>query len=89
MLNETYRIVTTSYVANGGDGFTFDSTVKKETEGVVDNEVVIEYVRKMSPIKEPEEGRVIMYDNPRPANSTAGLPIDANKTSPKPSAAKP
>uniref|UniRef100_A0A6B0VD67 Putative cd73 ecto-5'-nucleotidase n=1 Tax=Ixodes ricinus TaxID=34613 RepID=A0A6B0VD67_IXORI len=85
MLNETYRIVTTSYIANGGDGFTFDESVKKETEGVVDNEVVIEYVRKMSPIKEPEEGRVIMYDNPRPPNSTAGLPIDAIKTTPKPS----
>ncbi|CAN7981922.1 unnamed protein product [Ixodes pacificus] len=89
ILNETYRIVTTSYVANGGDGFKFDETVKKETEGVVDNEVVIEYVRKMSPIKEPEEGRVIMYDNPRPPNSTAGLPIDAIKTTPKPSVTTP
>ncbi|KAM7307455.1 protein 5NUC [Ixodes scapularis] len=32
MLNETYRIVTTSYIANGGDGFKFDESVKKETE---------------------------------------------------------
>uniref|UniRef100_A0A0K8R9T6 5'-nucleotidase n=1 Tax=Ixodes ricinus TaxID=34613 RepID=A0A0K8R9T6_IXORI len=77
ILNETYRIVTTSYIVNGGDGFKFADDVKKETAGFVDNDVVINYVRKMSPIKEPEEGRVIMYDNPRPEWSRSGLPPDA------------
>ncbi|CAN7982098.1 unnamed protein product [Ixodes pacificus] len=33
--NGTYKIVTTSFIANGGDGFTFDDDVKKslQTEG--------------------------------------------------------
>lgn len=35
LANETYRIVTTSFIANGGDGFKFDRDVleSKETEG--------------------------------------------------------
>uniref|UniRef100_A0A147BRD5 5'-nucleotidase n=1 Tax=Ixodes ricinus TaxID=34613 RepID=A0A147BRD5_IXORI len=68
----TYKIVTTNYIANGGDGFTFDTAVKKETEGAIDNEVVTEYIRKMSPIKQAEEGRVVMYNNKRPAGATSG-----------------
>uniref|UniRef100_A0A6B0VCV6 5'-nucleotidase n=1 Tax=Ixodes ricinus TaxID=34613 RepID=A0A6B0VCV6_IXORI len=86
LFNETYRIVTTSYIVNGGDGFKFDPDVKKETAGFVDNDVVINYVRKMSPIKEPEEGRVIMYNNPRPKGSRSGLPPDATTEMPKSSA---
>ncbi|EEC14654.1 5' nucleotidase, putative [Ixodes scapularis] len=69
-----YKIVTTSFIANGGDGFTFDDDVKKsmQTEGRMDVEVFTEYVRKMSPIKTPEEGRIIMYNNNRPKNATSG-----------------
>uniref|UniRef100_A0A0K8R9P4 5'-nucleotidase n=1 Tax=Ixodes ricinus TaxID=34613 RepID=A0A0K8R9P4_IXORI len=72
--NKTYRIVTTSFIANGGDGFTFDTDVKKtmKTEGRMDVEVFTEYVRKMSPIKTPEEGRVIMLNNSRPDDSDSG-----------------
>uniref|UniRef100_A0A6B0VCU7 5'-nucleotidase n=1 Tax=Ixodes ricinus TaxID=34613 RepID=A0A6B0VCU7_IXORI len=72
--NKTYRIVTTSFIANGGDGFTFDTDVKKtmKTEGRMDVEVFTEYVRKMSPIKTPEEGRVIMLNNSRPDGSDSG-----------------
>uniref|UniRef100_A0A6B0VDU4 5'-nucleotidase n=1 Tax=Ixodes ricinus TaxID=34613 RepID=A0A6B0VDU4_IXORI len=72
--NGTYKIVTTSFIANGGDGFTFDDEVKKslQTEGRMDVEVFTDYIRKMSPIKTPEEGRIIMYNNKRPENATSG-----------------
>uniref|UniRef100_A0A0K8R9K5 5'-nucleotidase n=1 Tax=Ixodes ricinus TaxID=34613 RepID=A0A0K8R9K5_IXORI len=72
--NGTYRIVTTSFIANGGDGFTFDDDVKNsmETEGRMDVEVFTEHVRKISPIKTPEEGRIIMFNNERPPNATSG-----------------
>ncbi|CAN7999448.1 unnamed protein product [Ixodes hexagonus] len=72
-LNGTYKIVTTSFIANGGDGFTFDEEVKKSmsTEGRIDVEVFTEYFRKVSPIKTPEEGRVIMRNNERPNGTTS------------------
>ncbi|CAN7999452.1 unnamed protein product, partial [Ixodes hexagonus] len=57
----TYRIVTTSYIANGGDGFTFQSCFF--VSGAIDSEVVNKYIRKVSPIKQAEEGRVTMYNN--------------------------
>ncbi|CAN8017584.1 unnamed protein product [Ixodes persulcatus] len=69
-----YKIVTTSFIANGGDGFTFDDEVKKSmtTEGRMDVEVFTEYFRKMSPIKTPEEGRIVMYNNKRPNGTNSG-----------------
>uniref|UniRef100_A0A6B0VD47 5'-nucleotidase n=1 Tax=Ixodes ricinus TaxID=34613 RepID=A0A6B0VD47_IXORI len=72
--NKTYKIVTTSFIAGGGDGFKFDKEVlqSKETEGRMDVEVFTDYVRKMSPIKTPEEGRVIMLNNNRPDGSNSG-----------------
>uniref|UniRef100_A0A6B0VEZ0 5'-nucleotidase n=1 Tax=Ixodes ricinus TaxID=34613 RepID=A0A6B0VEZ0_IXORI len=72
--DETYKIVTTSFIAGGGDGFKFDKEVlqSKETEGRMDVEVFTDYVRKMSPIKTPEEGRVIMLNNNRPDGSNSG-----------------
>uniref|UniRef100_A0A0K8R4X1 5'-nucleotidase n=1 Tax=Ixodes ricinus TaxID=34613 RepID=A0A0K8R4X1_IXORI len=71
---KTYKIVTTSFIVGGGDGFTFHKEVlqSKETEGRMDVEVFTDYVRKMSPIKTPEEGRVIMLNNNRPADSNSG-----------------
>uniref|UniRef100_V5GYR9 5'-nucleotidase n=1 Tax=Ixodes ricinus TaxID=34613 RepID=V5GYR9_IXORI len=56
--NGTYRIVTTSFIANGGDGFTFDDDVKNsmETEGRMDVEVFTEHVRKISSNKDTGGG---------------------------------
>lgn len=71
---QTYRIVTTSFIANGGDGFKFDDDVKRslQTEGRLDVEVFTEYVRKISPLKTAEEGRVITLNNRRPPDATSG-----------------
>ncbi|CAN7999446.1 unnamed protein product [Ixodes hexagonus] len=69
-----YKIITTSFIARGGDGFTFADEVKNSlsTEGRMDVEVFTDYFRKISPIKTPEEGRVTMFDNERPNGTTSG-----------------
>ncbi|KAM7285315.1 protein 5NUC-like [Ixodes scapularis] len=58
---EMYTIVTTDFVARGGDGFT--KAEKYGESGPVDFDVLVWYIRKMSPIKTPIEGRVIIYGN--------------------------
>uniref|UniRef100_A0A023GNG7 Putative 5' nucleotidase n=1 Tax=Amblyomma triste TaxID=251400 RepID=A0A023GNG7_AMBTT len=68
--NNTYSIVTTAFIANGGDGFKFDKSVTKRTDGVSAFDVYTQYFTKMSPIKTPEEGRVIVLDLPPRPNST-------------------
>ncbi|XP_040063025.1 protein 5NUC-like [Ixodes scapularis] len=70
----TYKIVTTSFMARGGDGFIFEKEVldSMKTEGLMDVEVFTDYLRKLSPIKTPEEGRIKMHNNRRPSNATSG-----------------
>nr|AGJ90350.1 apyrase [Ornithodoros moubata] len=68
--NQTYKIATTSYIANGGDGFEFDKEVIKETKGVVDSEVYLPYIMKMSPLKTAVEGRIFIRNYPKPAISS-------------------
>ncbi|XP_037572417.1 protein 5NUC-like isoform X1 [Dermacentor silvarum] len=76
MENETYSIVTTTFIANGGDGFKFERTVKWKTEGVSATDALLAYIKKISPIKTPEEGRVITLDlPPKPENTTTSSPI--------------
>uniref|UniRef100_L7M9A5 Putative salivary ecto-5'-nucleotidase/apyrase n=1 Tax=Rhipicephalus pulchellus TaxID=72859 RepID=L7M9A5_RHIPC len=76
MENETYSIVTTTFIASGGDGFKFGSSVKWRTEGVSAMDALLVYIKKISPIKTPEEGRVITLDLPRkPENTTTVSPI--------------
>ncbi|XP_064484170.1 protein 5NUC-like [Ornithodoros turicata] len=64
----TYTIATTSYIVNGGDGFKFDDSVKVETKGVVDSEVYLPYIQKVSPLKTAVEGRITLLNFP---NSTS------------------
>ncbi|XP_065311549.1 protein 5NUC-like isoform X2 [Dermacentor albipictus] len=60
-----YSIVTTSFIANGGDGFVFGSGVAKRTEGVSALDVFAKYFSKTSPVKTPEEERVIVLNLPK------------------------
>uniref|UniRef100_L7M8T9 Putative salivary ecto-5'-nucleotidase/apyrase n=1 Tax=Rhipicephalus pulchellus TaxID=72859 RepID=L7M8T9_RHIPC len=66
-----YRIVTTAFIANGGDGFQFNETVTKHTEGISAFDVFEQYFIKMSPIKTPVEGRVVVRHLPRKENVRA------------------
>ncbi|XP_029843735.2 snake venom 5'-nucleotidase-like [Ixodes scapularis] len=60
----TYSVVTIDYIAKGGDGFPIDASVNSTTKGVVDYEAFVDYVRKMSPLKTPEEGRIEIVGMP-------------------------
>nr|B3A0N5.1 RecName: Full=Apyrase; AltName: Full=ATP-diphosphatase; Short=ADPase; AltName: Full=ATP-diphosphohydrolase; AltName: Full=Adenosine diphosphatase; AltName: Allergen=Tab y 1; Flags: Precursor [Tabanus yao]ADX78255.1 Tab y 3 allergen [Tabanus yao] len=56
---ETYRIVTASFLANGGDGFTMIRDNKKNYKvGRKDYDVLINYAKYSSPITIGEEGRI-------------------------------
>ncbi|XP_049522861.1 protein 5NUC isoform X6 [Dermacentor silvarum] len=88
MENEKYSIVTTTFIANGGDGFKFQKSVKWKTEGVSATDALLAYIRKISPLKTPEEGRVITLNLPRkPGNesltsaTTTSLTTQATLTS--------
>ncbi|XP_050030478.1 protein 5NUC-like isoform X1 [Dermacentor andersoni] len=63
--DQMYSIVTTSFIANGGDGFKFGSGVAKRTEGVSALDVFAKYFSKTSPVKTPEEERVIVLNLPK------------------------
>ncbi|XP_055386742.1 apyrase isoform X2 [Condylostylus longicornis] len=57
--DETYRIITTSFVADGGDGYSMIKENKFDTsEFSSDVEAVTNYVRHNSPITTGKEGRI-------------------------------
>ncbi|CAN7942107.1 unnamed protein product, partial [Ixodes hexagonus] len=57
--NETYTIVTTDFVVKGGDGFPKAKHYRES--GPLDLTVLVDYIREMSPIKTPIEGRIIIH----------------------------
>ncbi|XP_075747621.1 snake venom 5'-nucleotidase isoform X1 [Rhipicephalus microplus] len=58
---DVYRVVTTDFVARGGDGFKKAENVTES--GPLDLDVLKEYVTKMSPLKTPVEGRITIHGN--------------------------
>ncbi|EEC16901.1 5' nucleotidase, putative [Ixodes scapularis] len=58
---KNYTIVTTDFVARGGDGFAKAEIYGQS--GPVDFEVLVWYIKTMSPIKTPIEGRIIIEGN--------------------------
>ncbi|XP_054924305.1 apyrase-like isoform X3 [Dermacentor andersoni] len=81
MENETYSIVTTTFIANGGDGFKFGQSVKWKTEGVSATDALLAYIKKSSPLKTPEEGRIITLNLPsKPENTTASSITEVSST---------
>uniref|UniRef100_A0A6B0VDA0 5'-nucleotidase n=1 Tax=Ixodes ricinus TaxID=34613 RepID=A0A6B0VDA0_IXORI len=58
---KNYTIVTTDFVARGGDGFAKAEIYGQS--GPVDFEVLVWYIQKNSPIKTPIEGRIIIEGN--------------------------
>ncbi|XP_070392308.1 snake venom 5'-nucleotidase-like isoform X2 [Dermacentor albipictus] len=63
-----YKIVTTDFVVRGGDGF--QKATNATDSGPVDFEVLKDYIKKMSPIKTPVEGRIKIYGNVTTSNAT-------------------
>uniref|UniRef100_A0A0K8RI82 5'-nucleotidase n=1 Tax=Ixodes ricinus TaxID=34613 RepID=A0A0K8RI82_IXORI len=58
---KNYTIVTNDFVAKGGDGFA--KAEKYGEAGPIDLDVLVKYIGKMSPIKTPIEGRIIIEGN--------------------------
>lgn len=62
-LDETYRVATNAFTADGGDGYTMFKTAKDEgriTElYIVDFEVFTSYLEKYNPVSPVVEGRII------------------------------
>ncbi|XP_037510416.1 protein 5NUC [Rhipicephalus sanguineus] len=58
---EVYRVVTTDFVARGGDGFKKARNVTDA--GPLDLDVLKEYIIKISPVKTPVEGRITLHGN--------------------------
>uniref|UniRef100_A0A131Z6S1 5'-nucleotidase n=1 Tax=Rhipicephalus appendiculatus TaxID=34631 RepID=A0A131Z6S1_RHIAP len=58
---DVYRVVTTDFVARGGDGFKKARNVTDS--GPLDLDVLKDYIVKMSPLKTPVEGRITIHGN--------------------------
>lgn len=61
VLDEWYRIVVPSYLANGGDGYTVIANQKRNYKvGTSDIDSYVKYIEKTSPIITGVEGRMIL-----------------------------
>lgn len=58
---DIYKVVTTDFVARGGDGFKKARNVTDS--GPLDLDVLRDYIIKMSPLKTPVEGRITIHGN--------------------------
>jgi 2',3'-cyclic-nucleotide 2'-phosphodiesterase (5'-nucleotidase family) len=58
-VSNTYRVVTTNYLYQGGDGYTmFSQGTNYINLGYIDYEVLAEYIKTNSPVNPPIEGRI-------------------------------
>ncbi|KAJ8919181.1 hypothetical protein NQ315_012168 [Exocentrus adspersus] len=61
-VEKTYRIVITSYLVTGGDGYTILSeNIKNLQIGQLHMDVLLDYINHRSPIFQEEEERIIIY----------------------------
>uniref|UniRef100_G3MTD4 5'-Nucleotidase C-terminal domain-containing protein n=1 Tax=Amblyomma maculatum TaxID=34609 RepID=G3MTD4_AMBMU len=58
--DKTYRIATTDYITRGGDGY--KKATNATSGGPTDYTVLVEYIKKMTPIKSAIEGRVTVLN---------------------------
>ncbi|CAH0731750.1 unnamed protein product, partial [Brenthis ino] len=69
--NKMYKVISQSFIAGGGDGFTMISENRRNVEVVgVDNVVLMQYLRRQSPLIKDLDGR-IQISNPCIANEVA------------------
>lgn len=58
-LNKTYRLIVTSFLKNGGDGYqVLTNNLKNVKVGRVDIDVLLDYLQTRSPVVEEIEGRL-------------------------------
>ncbi|XP_049518133.1 protein 5NUC-like isoform X2 [Dermacentor silvarum] len=61
--NKSYKIVAADFVARGGDGFKFANSVIVSDVGPIEYEALENYIVKMSPMRTPNEGRIMITLN--------------------------
>ncbi|XP_018574618.1 apyrase [Anoplophora glabripennis] len=60
--NKTYRMVITSYLSNGGDGYTvLTENMKNLQVGQIDTDVLVDYINQRSPVFQEEEERIVIF----------------------------
>ncbi|KAH6938174.1 hypothetical protein HPB50_007346 [Hyalomma asiaticum] len=66
-VNDTsvYRIVTTDYITKGGDGY--PKATNATSGGPADYSVLVDHIRKMTPVKSAIEGRITLLNGSEPA----------------------
>jgi 5'-nucleotidase / UDP-sugar diphosphatase len=60
-LNATYKIIVTTYVAGGGDGYTTLKNIpasKKSDTGFIDSDAFSEYLVSLGTVSNPTETRI-------------------------------
>ncbi|KAK7493119.1 hypothetical protein BaRGS_00015640 [Batillaria attramentaria] len=68
----TYKIIVQSFIAGGGDGYKVfrDNAISTDLLGDLDSDVLIEYIKKASPITQGLEGRIVFVDQSDQCMST-------------------
>ncbi|KAK7108614.1 hypothetical protein V1264_016316 [Littorina saxatilis] len=63
--DETYKLIVSSFIAKGGDGYSVirDNLIEHHLLGDLDSDVLTEYVKAVSPIYKGIEGRIEFVDN--------------------------
>ena len=61
-----YKIVTQEFLTNGGDGFEMFKDKPTMKTDVIDLDIFIQYLKKMSPVNPRIEGRIIIIDKIKP-----------------------
>lgn len=65
--NKMYRIIVSSFMARGGDGFlAISQNMKNRRIGVVDSEFLVTYIPKVSPINTTLEDRIKIVRGGKP-----------------------
>ncbi|XP_050355013.1 apyrase-like isoform X1 [Nymphalis io] len=62
-LNKMYKVVSQTFIGNGGDGFTMISNNRQNIEVIgVDYDVVMQYMRRQAPVIKDLDGRIQISD---------------------------
>ncbi|CAL8073312.1 unnamed protein product [Orchesella dallaii] len=81
-LNDTeiYKVAVPTYIATGGDGFTIlrDRAVAHHLSGILDSDMLVEYLKYKSPVIQAVEGRVRFVDSLDCGNKNGSKPSSSS-----------
>ncbi|XP_077553004.1 protein 5NUC-like isoform X1 [Haemaphysalis longicornis] len=75
---KVYRVVTTDYVGRGGDGY--KKATNATSGGPADYTVLVNHIKKLTPIKTPLEERIIIYNSSDPMKIPGDAITDPRST---------